>query len=219
MELKKFVGSRIRQFRLNRGLTTEQLAEKLNTTRATITRYENGDRKANQDVLFSLAEIFNVSVDDFFPERRNDTEDHAASNIIYPLSGRLQRVSIPIIGQIACGDPITADENIEGYTEEIFEKPIPSGNLFALRCKGHSMEPTIHDGALVTIREQPTVEDGEIAAVLVDGDTEATLKRVKHQGKLVMLMPDNKEYDPIILDKQNPGRIIGKAVHVSWNIK
>ena len=88
-----------------------------------------------------------------------------------------------------------------------------------VRVEGASMEPTIHDGSLVTIREQPTVEDGEIAAVLVDGDNEATLKRVKHQGDLIMLMPDNKEYDPIILDKCNPGRIVGKAVHVSWNIK
>lgn len=80
------------------------------------------------------------------------------------------------------------------------------------------MEPTIHDGSLVTIREQPTVEDGEIAAVLVDGDNEATLKRVKHQGDLIMLMPDNKEYDPIILDKCNPGRIVGKAIRYTASL-
>lgn len=77
----------------------------------------------------------------------------------------------PLINEIACGESITAEENIEGYVEEIFEKPVP---------KGKSMEPTIHDGSIVTIREQPTVEDGEIAAVLVDGDNEATLKHVKH---------------------------------------
>lgn len=80
------------------------------------------------------------------------------------------------------------------------------------------MEPTIHDGSLVTIREQPTVEDGEIAAVLVDDDNEATLKRVKHQGDLVMLMPDNKEYDPIILDKDHPGRIVGKAIRYTASL-
>lgn len=213
MELSKYIGKRIKKFRKSHDLTTEELAEKIGTTRATITRYETGARKANQDVLFELADIFNISVDDFFPPRNS-----MPSNVTYPLSEGLQRISIPIIGEIACGDPITAEENIEGYTEETFEKPIPSGTLFALRCKGHSMEPTIHDGSLVTIREQPTVEDGEIAAVLVDGDNEATLKRVKHQGNLVMLMPDNKEYDPIILDEDNPGRIVGKAVHVSWNI-
>lgn len=168
------------------------------------------------DKVQKLSLLFNIPVSELVDD--NDTFNNP-SNVIYPLSDSLQRVKIPIIGEIACGDPITAEENIEGYTEETFEKPIPSGTLFALRCKGHSMEPTIHDGSLVTIREQPTVEDGEIAAVLVDGDNEATLKRVKHQGDLIMLVPDNKEYDPIILDKNNPGRIVGKAVHVSWNIK
>lgn len=214
MELSKYIGKRIKEFRKAHNLTTEELAEKIGTTRATVTRYENGVRKANQDVLFQLADIFNISVDDFFPPRNS-----MPSNIIYPLSSGLQQVSIPIIGTIACGDPITAEENIEGYTKETFEKPVPSGTLFALRCKGHSMEPIIPDGALVTLRAQPDVEDDEIAAVLVDGDNEATLKRVKHQNDMVMLIPENKEYTPIILNNANPGRIVGKVIHVSWDIK
>lgn len=214
MELSKYIGKRIKEFRKARNLTSEELAEKIGTTRATVTRYENGVRKANQDVLFQLADIFNVSVDDFFPPR-----DSMPSNIIYPLSSGLQQVSIPIIGTIACGDPITAEENIEGYTKETFEKPVPSGTLFALRCKGHSMEPIIPNGALVTLRAQPNVEDDEIAAVLVDGDNEATLKRIKHQKGMVMLLPENKDYTPIILNKDNPGRIVGKVIHVSWDIK
>lgn len=214
MELSKYIGKRIKEFRKAHNLTTEELAEKIGTTRATVTRYENGVRKANQDVLFQLADIFNVSVDDFFPPR-----DSMPSNIIYPLSSGLQQVSIPIIGTVACGDPITAEENIEGYTKETFEKPAPSGTLFALRCKGHSMEPIIPNGALVTLRAQPDVEDDEIAAVLVDGDNEATLKRIKHQNGMVMLLPENKDYTPIILNKDNPGRIVGKVIHVSWDIK
>lgn len=213
MELSKYIGKRIKEFRKAHNLTTEELAEKIGTTRATVTRYENGVRKANQDVLFQLADIFNVSVDDFFPPR-----DSMPSNIIYPLSSGLQQVSIPIIGTIACGDPITAEANIEGYTEETFTGDAPSGTLFALHCKGHSMEPTIPDGSLVIIHEQPEVEDGEIAAVLVDGDNEATLKRIKYQGNLVMLMPDNKKYDPIVLDKDTPGRIIGKAIRYSTDL-
>lgn len=217
MELKKYIGQRIRQFRLNRNLTAEELAKKLNTTRASITRYENGDRKANQDVLFQLAEIFNVSVDDFFPNR--STDKSGITNVIYPKGGSLHRVSIPIVGTIACGDPITAEENIEGYTEQVFTQPVPSGNLFALRCKGDSMEPTIPNGALAIIHEQPEVEDGEIAAVLVDDDNEATLKRVKHQGNLVLLVADNsKKYDPIVLDKNHPGRIVGKAISYSIHL-
>lgn len=209
------IGKQIKRLRKERKYTQAHLAELLGTKPTTVASWEQGRNKPLMDKVQKMAIIFNVPISEIVGGEENDTP----SNIIYPLSDGLQRVTIPIIGEIACGDPITAEENIEGYTEETFEKPIPSGTLFALRCKGHSMEPTIHDGSLVTIREQPDVEDGEIAAVLVDGDTEATLKRVKRQGDLVMLMPDNKNYDPIILDEKNPGRIIGKAVHVSWNIK
>ena len=210
------IGKHIRNLRKEHHYTQATLAKALGVKPTTVASWEQGRNKPLMDKVQKLSLLFNIPVSELVDD--NDTFNKP-SNVIYPLSDSLQRVKIPIIGQIACGDPITAEENIEGYTEETFEKPIPSGDLFALRCKGHSMEPTIHDGALVTIREQPTVEDGEIAAVLVDGDNEATLKRVKHQGKLIMLMPDNQEYDPIILDKNNPGRIVGKAVHVSWSIE
>lgn len=216
------IASQIKKLRNGRGWTQPQLADKLSVSKQTISNWETGIKVPRMGSLQKLADLFNVKIGEITNasiEYDDASILNKPSNVIYPLSDSLQRVRIPIIGEIACGDPITAEENIEGYTEETFEKPIPSGTLFALRCKGHSMEPTIHDGSLVTIREQPTVEDGEIAAVLVDGDNEATLKRVKHQGDLIMLMPDNKEYDPIILDKNNPGRIVGKAVHVSWNIK
>ncbi|WP_394267534.1 LexA family protein [Limosilactobacillus vaginalis] len=216
------IASQIKKLRKSRGWTQPQLADQLSVSKQTISNWETGIKVPRMGSLQKLADLFNVRIGEITNASIDDNDIskiNKPSNVIYPLSDSLQRVRIPIIGEIACGDPITAEENIEGYTEETFERPIPSGNLFALRCKGHSMEPTIHDGSLVTIREQPTVEDGEIAAVLVDGDNEATLKRVKHQGDLIMLVPDNKEYDPIILDKNNPGRIVGKAVHVSWNIK
>lgn len=199
-------------------VSISELARRVSMSKSTVSLYFKKEREFPVNRLDDFAMALHTTPEDVLGVIDNSNVKNP-SNVIYPLSDSLQRVKIPIIGEIACGDPITAEENIEGYTEETFEKPIPSGTLFALRCKGHSMEPTIHDGSLVTIREQPTVEDGEIAAVLVDGDNEATLKRVKHQGDLIMLMPDNKEYDPIILDKNNPGRIIGKAVHVSWNIK
>lgn len=199
-------------------VSISELARRVSMSKSTVSLYFKKEREFPVNRLDDFAMALHTTPEDVLGVIDNSNVKNP-SNVIYPLSDSLQRVRIPIIGEIACGDPITAEENIEGYTEETFERPIPSGNLFALRCKGHSMEPTIHDGALVTIREQPTVEDGEIAAVLVDGDNEATLKRVKHQGKLIMLMPDNQEYDPIILDKNNPGRIVGKAVHVSWSIE
>lgn len=78
------------------------------------------------------------------------------------------------------------------------------------------MEPLIPDGSLVTIRRQLMVENGELAAVLI-GD-EATIKRVKFNKGNIILIPENKEYEPIILDEKNPGTIIGKVIHVDYDI-
>ena len=122
-----------------------------------------------------------------------------------------------MLGAIACGEPILAEENIEGYIEEIADL-LPTGELFYLKTRGDSMVPTIPENSYVLIKSQPMVEDGEIAAVLVNGDTEATLKRIKRQGNIVMLMPDNNEYKPYIVTEESPARIIGKAVKVSFDL-
>ena len=81
MQLNEFVGNKIKTFREARGMTQDMLADKLNTTRQTISRYENGDRKANQDVLFDLSVIFGVKVDDFFPSRDNISEESPLATI------------------------------------------------------------------------------------------------------------------------------------------
>ena len=80
------------------------------------------------------------------------------------------------------------------------------------------MVPTIPANSYVLIREQENVEDGEIAAVLVNGDTEATLKRVKRQGEIVLLVADNPSYTPYIVTEDNPARILGKAVKFSSDL-
>ncbi|ARK23605.1 XRE family transcriptional regulator [Sporosarcina sp. P37] len=120
-------------------------------------------------------------------------------------------IRIPVLGKIACGDPILAEENYEDY-RTVLEEGLPSGNLVYLEAKGDSMQPTIPNGAMVMIREQPEVEYGEIAAVLVNGNEEVTLKRIKKQGGVIFLMPDNPAHEPILVDEDNPIKIIGKAV-------
>lgn len=211
MELNKFIGMKIKSFRESRSMTQDELAELLNTTRQSISRYENGERKANQDLLFELASIFKVSLDDFFPARNL----YDQSNIIRVTPDNM--VAIPIIGTIACGDPILADENIIGYRYHLRDR-LPKGQTFYLTAKGDSMEPKIPNGSDVLIRLQEDVEDGEIAAVLVNGDTEATLKRVKKQGDIVMLVAENSAYAPYIITENNPARILGKAVGVSFDL-
>lgn len=212
------IGSQIKALRKAHGYTQASLANVLGVKPTTVASWEQGRNKPLMDKVQKMSMIFNVPIAEIVDEESQGNLNEIP-NVVYPLSDGLEQVTIPIIGTIACGDPITAEENIEGYTKETFEKPVPSGTLFALRCKGHSMEPIIPNGALVTLRAQPDVEDDEIAAVLVDGDNEATLKRIKHQNGMVMLLPENKDYTPIILNKENPGRIVGKVIHVSWDIK
>lgn len=205
MEIKKFIGEKIKYYRERRGLTQEDLAKRLNISRQSISRYESGDRATNQDFLFELADIFEVNIDDFFPPRENFVT-------------KVQEIiNIPVLGTITCGEPILAEENIESYREEVADLT-PSGTVFFLETKGDSMVPTIPEGSFVLIRQQEEVENNEIAAVLLNGDTEATLKRVKYQGDTMILMPDNKNYEPIIVNEDFPARIIGKAVKVSIDL-
>ena len=220
MRNSKEVIDYLNRLRKQQDLSISELARRVDMSKSTVSLYFNKKREFPVNRLDDFAKVLGTTPEDVLGVKPKDSSENSQPDIVfYPISAGYQRVSIPVVGEIACGDPITADENIDGYTEEVFKKPIPDGQLFALRCKGHSMEPTIPDGALAIVREQPEVEDGEIAAVLVDHDSEATLKRIKHQGQLVMLLPDNTDYDPIILSKDNPGRIIGKVIHVSWDIK
>lgn len=122
-------------------------------------------------------------------------------------------IRIPVLGEIACGVPILVEENYEDYRTTLAET-LPAGNIIYLRARGDSMSPTIPDGAMVMVREQPEVESGEIAAIMVDGSTRATLKRIKMQGNMMILMPDNPTHEPIFVTKDYPVQIIGKAVRM-----
>ena len=81
MDLKKYIGTQIKTFRKSAGFTQDELAKRLNTTKQTISRYEKGDRKANQDMLFELCDIFGVSIDDFFPSQNESTQTSTTSPI------------------------------------------------------------------------------------------------------------------------------------------
>lgn len=198
-DVAKYVGNQIRKYRRLRKMTQKELGFKIGVKHNTISSYESGTNEPESNILFAIADVLGISINDLFPSPTN----------IEPVPP--MTVRIPIIGEIACGEPILAKENILGY---VYESPelLPTGKLFYLRAKGESMEPTIPNGALVLIREQPEVDPGSIAAVLVNGETEATLKRIKRQGDLILLVPDNSEYEPIVVTEDSPARIIGKAV-------
>ncbi|MGL4645364.1 MAG: LexA family protein [Vagococcus fluvialis] len=201
------IGERIKELRENKNLTQTELAELLGfKTYTTVSKWESNDNYPKGKDLKRLSEIFGV------------TSDYLLGLTAESLLNKISKfVKIPVLGVITCGDPILAEQNIIDYKEEIADN-LPSGELFYLQTKGNSMTPTIPENSFVMIRKQETVENNEIAAVLVNGDTEATLKRVRFQGDTIILMPDNSEHNPIIANEENPVRIIGKAIKVSIDL-
>lgn len=130
-------------------------------------------------------------------------------------------VKIPILGSVAAGIPIEAITDIEDY-EEIPKEMANSGDFVALRIKGNSMAPKIENGDIVIIRTQNTIEDGEIAIVIANGD-EATCKKIKKTPEGIILVPNNPDYEPHFYSnkeiEQLPVRIFGKVVELRRTIQ
>jgi repressor LexA len=120
-------------------------------------------------------------------------------------------VEIPIVGKVAAGTPILAQENIEGFLTVDRTLVGQKNNVFALRVKGDSMiDVDIKDGDFVVIQQQPEVSQGEIAVVLIDN--EATVKKFYRDGEKIKLQPENESMSPIIIDpKEKEVSIIGKV--------
>ena len=204
-------GKKLREIRKQHHLTMDELANELNRkfntkiSKSMISRWETGQTDPSITNVKYLMQLFNVGYSYFI----DDNPDKAPTNI-QPISRNV--IKVPIIGSIAMGTPILAEQNIDGYDAIELNYNIPADELFELECKGHSMEPTIPDGAIGLFEKTKEVEDGEIAAVQVDHDEEATLKRVEHSGNHILLRPDNPIYPTYILDENHPGRIIGKLL-------
>ncbi|WP_051291306.1 transcriptional repressor LexA [Fictibacillus gelatini] len=129
---------------------------------------------------------------------------------------QFKTIRLPVLGYIAAGQPILANEHIEEWTEIPNLWNLKEGQVFILRVKGDSMIGSrIYDGDRVVVKIQPDVENGEIAVVNVNGD-EATLKRVKKTPTgQVILYPDNPNYEPILINNEK-ARIIGKVIQVMF---
>lgn len=186
----------------NRHMSMSELARRVGMSKSTISRYFNKKQGFPLNKVDKFASALGTTPEEVLGVEPID---------LVPVS-RLRK--IPVLGTIACGEPILAEENIDSYISQPVNN-LPKGRLFYLKAKGNSMKPTIPDGSLVLIRQQPKVESGEIAAVLFTEDTEATLKRIKKVGETIILLPDNPEYEPMVVDDSHPARILGKAVQVT----
>ena len=200
------IANRLKEAMRDKGnMSQAELARETGIDRSSISLYLSGKYSPKGDKLYILANALNVSVAWLAGFDAPKKDKKLADNII-PLP-KTKRV--PLLGTIACGEPILATENIDKY----IEMPESVGGTFALKCKGDSMiNARIFDGDIVYIREQPDVENGEIAAVLI-GD-EATLKRVYKSPTKVILHPENPLYKDMVFveEEMNEVRIIGKAI-------
>ena len=196
-----------------RGMTAAELARTSKVNEGAISQYRAGKYKASQRSLDKLARALQVSIPwlmgaDVPMEESDSQRSTSLPTNVQPMPTMQQ---IPRIGMIACGDPLLAQQNIEGYDNV----PEYVKCDFTLVCRGDSMiNARIFDGDIVCIREQPAVENGEIAAVLIDSE-EATLKRVKIFDDHIVLEPENPMYKPLVFwgEEMNSVRILGKATH------
>lgn len=208
---------RIKSRRLELGWTTDELAKRMGyKDRSSISKIENGKADIPQSKVKEFAEVLDTSVSWLIGIDDEDNRSTAPAPRPIPkgFEPMPKMKKIPLVGSIACGTPILAEQNIDGHVDA----PEDIRCDFALRCKGDSMIGAgIHDGDAVYIHIQPEVENGEIAAVRIG--EEATLKRVYYDGTTLTLVPYNNAYAPMVYTgpQLEDVHIEGKAVgYTHW---
>lgn len=208
MKMVSSFGSRLRQLMEERGLSYEGLGEKVGMNPQTLNRYVLGQREPKAGVAAIIALVLGVDL------LWLQGYDVPKSSIVMPEGKRTRHeCELPILGVIRAGVPVLANEEILGYAAADVSDP---ERHFYLRVKGDSMiNAGIREGDLVLIRQQDNADNGQIVACIVDGEN-ATLKRFRRQGDIVMLQPENPAYDPRIVPIQEfeagNARIVGVAV-------
>ena len=240
MDLKKYIGNQIKTFRKSAGFTQDELAKRLNTTKQTISRYEKGDRKANQDMLFELCDIFGVSIDDFFPSQNEALQSPPASPIqtIYDELKPPRQAKVLNYAERLRDEQRNEEETkinevsevIQLYSYDYYDHPASAGTGqylndvrvkrielpvdidadFVIPIKGDSMEPDYHDGDLVFIQTSVDLNDGVIGVFNYNGD--AYIKQLVIDKEQAYLHSLNPAYKDMPITPETDFRIIGEVV-------
>lgn len=197
-------GQRITKLRKERDLQQKEVAAAIGMNRIVLNRIELGKRPLRDDEAVALADFFHVTTDYLLKGVTAQPRDKKG-------------VRIPVLGRVVAGIPIEAVEEILDY-EEITPELAATGEFFALQVKGSSMEPTLRDGDVVIVKKQPTVDSGDIAIVLVNGN-DATVKEIKESPAGITLIGHNVAvYTPHFYSNHDieslPIQIIGKVVEM-----
>ena len=212
------LGDLIKEYRREHGYSMDQFAKMSGLSKAYISILERNVNPVNNkpvipslETIKAVAQAINMDFNDVIAVLDGNQPVSLKDEPEIPpgFEPMPKMKKVPLIGAIACGEPITAEQNIERY----IGVPAAWRADFALTCHGDSMSPTICDGDIVCIRCQPEVEQGEIAAVRIG--EEATLKHFHRQGDTVMLLADNAAVCPPMVytgPQLNEIRIEGRAV-------
>lgn len=200
--MQKHFKNILKELREDENLTQDELGKILKVTRQTISNYEKGKRMPDYEMMEEIADYFNIDLA-YLSGKQKKKNRFSEKNL-----SNKSKNTVPLLGTIAAGIPILAEENIEEY----FEIDASIKADFALRIKGDSMiEAGINNGDIAFLRKQQTLETGEIGAVVIEN--EATLKRFYRTNSTIILQPENKDYQPIVLSNENV-HIAGKLVAV-----
>jgi len=239
MDLKKYIGNQIKTFRKSAGFTQDELAKRLNTTKQTISRYEKGDRKANQDMLFELCDILGVSIDDFFPSQNETLQSPTTSpiQIIYDQLHQPRKAKVLTYAERQLEEQNEEEtkgnevsEVIQLYSYDYYDHPASAGTGqylndvrverielpvdidadFVIPIKGDSMEPDYHDGDLVFIQTSVDLNDGVIGVFNYNGD--AYIKQLVIDKEQAYLHSLNPSYKDMPITPETDFRIIGEVV-------
>lgn len=206
------LGDRLRALRDRAGWNQEDLGAKAGVSHSQVSNWENNKGRIDDQKLLAVADALSERLGkrittDYLLGRSTNEDDS-----LPPISFPGMTIRLPVFGAIAAGEPTLAEQNIEGW-EEVPVAEIRDGEYFFLTVRGDSMSGArILDGDKVFVRRQPTVENGEIAVVMVNGE-DATLKTVYQNGSEIMLIPENPDYGRISVKAQE-ARILGKVIWV-----
>jgi repressor LexA len=213
------INERIKERRLAANLTLDQVAKHLGVKEATVQRYESGTIKnIKHETIIALANLFKCK-----PSYLMGWDDQNSSLPVNEILNSgiknilpLEKKTLPILDSISCSEHLFVTGQHPFYGNAARDVPAD----FVLEAKGDSMiGARIFNGDLVFVKFQPDVDNGEIAAVIIDG--EAVLKRVYKYSKQIVLQSENPAFEPIVIDDQDPKeiRIIGKAIFFMSEVK
>lgn len=220
------LGQRLAMLRIESGFKRQQdLAEKIDVDRSLVSRWERDEGGIDHEMLGRLADLFSgilgrAVTTDYLLGREvseNSRENLPLEDSPLPTNALSLGLTmkIKILGRVVAGEPTIAEQIVLG--EEEIPMADVRGECFLLKVSGDSMAPTIQDGGLVFIVKQATVEDGEVAVVMVGNECEGTLKRIGRMNGKILLIPDNPNYSLISADPTQV-RVVGRAMWVRYDI-